>query len=76
MLCLDAPIRITGERGSKQYSFLQVVYKTKEEVSGDDDCNDKSDVEVQERCKKLKEVQQWLTDKSIIILENEHKFEQ
>ena len=59
MLCLDGPVSVKGERGGSEYSYLQVVYEICENSF---------------RCESKEEISKWLQDKSIIILENEHKF--
>ena len=60
MFCLDGPINVKGERGSSEYSYLEVAYRI---------CDDERD-----DCKSREEISEWLKNKSIIILENEHKF--
>ena len=66
MECLeDGDVEIKGERGSETYSYLQVVYQA---------C--KNGTERQDViCKSPEEIKRWLADKSILILENESKFQ-
>ena len=66
MECLDDDdVEIKGERGSENYSYLQVVYEAcKNETVSQDTV-----------CKSPEEIKRWLADKSILILENESKFQ-
>ena len=66
MECLeDSDVVIQGERGSISYSHLQVVYQAcKNETDGTGTI-----------CKGKEEIKSWLADKSILILENEQKFQ-
>ena len=66
MECLeDQDIVIKGERGSIDYSYLQVVYNA---------CRNETDG-TGTICKSPEEIKKWLADKSILILENEQKFQ-
>ena len=66
MLCLDGPVSVKGERGGSEYSYLQVVY----EICGSTMASEN----LTRNCHSKEEISNWLQDKSIIILENEHKF--
>ena len=66
MACLeDDDFVIKGERGSMDYSYLQVVYSA---------CRNETDG-TGTICKSPDEIKNWLADKSILILENEQKFQ-
>ena len=67
MFCLDndEKVQIQGERGSINYSNLQVVYET---------CKNKTD-SIGVSCKNAKEQNDWISNKSILIVENEQKFQ-
>ena len=66
MECLeDGDVEIKGERGSENFSYLQVVYEAcKNETASQDTI-----------CKSPEKIKSWLADKSILILENESKFQ-
>ena len=66
MECIEGDdVVIKGERGSIDYSYLQVVYTA---------CRNETDG-TGPICKSPEEIKRWLADKSILILENEQKFQ-
>ena len=67
MFCLDndAEVKIKGERGSIEYSYLQIVYEA---------CKNETD-STAVICKNSDEISDWLSNKSILVVENEQKFQ-